>query len=175
MSVEGRPHYIIDGYNVVFSRKEFSQGRNLEESRAYLCRFLDSYAAGKKVEITVVWDGSGTPGTGSKNAGRIRNIYSSAAQNADEKIIRLVQRAHNKGRITVVTDDRRHIIGTVRHIGAQTMNVNAFLGLIGYWGRKSKTNFRREGRGSDSVKEKVSADDLSVDEWMRLFTAREKK
>jgi predicted RNA-binding protein with PIN domain len=175
MSNEGRPYYIIDGYNVVFNRKEFSQGRNLEESRAFFCRLLDSYAAGKKVEITVVWDGSGATGTAVKNAGRIRNVYSSAGENADEKIIRLVQRAPNKGRITVVTDDRRHIIGTVRHIGAQAMNVREFLGLIGYRGRKSKTRFRREERGSDSVKEKVSADDLSVDEWMRLFTAREKK
>jgi predicted RNA-binding protein with PIN domain len=175
MSGEGRPHYIIDGYNVVLNRKEFNQGKNLEESRDYFSRVLDSYAACKKVELTVVWDGGKTPCAEAKSAGRIRNIYSSEGQNADEKIIRLVQRARNKGRITVVTDDRRHIIGTVRHIGAQTMSVHAFLGMIGYRGRKSKSNFRREGRGSDFVKEKFSADDLSVDEWVRLFTAREKK
>jgi predicted RNA-binding protein with PIN domain len=170
---DGMPHYIIDGYNVVFNREEFRRGRNLEESREVFCRLLDSYASGKKVEITVVWDGSGNPGAAARKTGRIKNVYSSSGMNADEKIIRFVQRAHNKGRITVVTDDRQ-IIGTVRYIGAQVKNVNDFLSLVGRPKRTSKIHLRRRGGESDSVKEKVSADDLSVDEWMRLFSAGEK-
>ncbi len=174
MQKEGVPHYIIDGYNVVFKKKEFSRGRSLEESREIFCRLLDSYAAEKKVEITVVWDGSGNPGASAKSTGQIKNVYSSSGMNADEKIIGFVKRAYHKGRITVVTDDRQ-IIGTVRHIGAQVKNVNEFLSLVGRPKKKSKAHLRKRGGESDSVKEKVSADDLSVDEWMRLFTAGKKR
>ena len=61
MSVKGigAPLYIIDGYNVILNRKEFSQGRSVNESREYFTRLLDAYASKKKVDITVVWDGSG--------------------------------------------------------------------------------------------------------------------
>ena len=174
---QGRPLYIIDGYNVIFNREAFFQGRSIEEKRAYFTRLLDAYATKKKVEITVVWDGSGNSYENNTGARRIKNIYSSNYKNADEKIIYLVERMHKRGRIIVVSDDKRHIVGSVKSLGAHAMSVDTFLGMIGFAGQKGK---RKKGGGhyprKDSSyavdEEKRVFNDLSVEEWLDLFKSK---
>ncbi len=186
---EGRPLYIIDGYNVILNRKAFLRGKSLEESRNYFIRLLDSYASRKKVEITVVWDGTGAPVNGIKGAARVKNIYSTSNRNADEKIVRMVERMNNRKRITVVSNDRKHIVGIVKSLGAHSMTAGEFLSLTGFHRIKGKrgpynrdTYNRDAGKKEggmynsqyDAFEEKSGANNLSVDEWLKLFQSKNK-
>jgi predicted RNA-binding protein with PIN domain len=170
------PLYIIDGYNVILNRKAFRQGRSVNESREYFTRLLDAYASKKKVEITVVWDGTGNPSGNQKGGRRIKSVYSNPYQNADEKIVRLVERMQNRRRATVVTDDRRHIVGIVKSLGARSMKVKDFLDMIGYYRKKSVSGRASVGNGQNDVSkdEKRIENDLSVEEWLNLFQSGKK-
>ena len=186
---EGRPLYIIDGYNVILNRKAFLPGKSLEESRNYFVRLLDSYASRKKVEITVVWDGTGAPVNGIKGAARVKNIYSTPNRNADEKIVRMVERMNNRKRITVVSNDRKHIVGIVKSLGAHSMTAEELLSLTGFHSIKGKKDPYNRDPGNrdagkkeggkynsqyDAFEEKSGANNLSVDEWLKLFQSKNK-
>jgi hypothetical protein len=99
----------------------------------------------------------------------------------------------------VVSDDRRHIVGVVRSLGAKSMGVDEFLGMVGFSGKSATTRgpgaSRRSTRGArasgndsacpdaeasggarmptDTQAEKRPAGGLSVEEWLKLFKAKE--
>ena len=99
----------------------------------------------------------------------MKSIYSTPFQKADDKIVRMVQRITDRGRIIVVSDDRRHIIGAVRDLGAGTMSVARFLSLVGFRGRKKK----KPHPGTDEGVEQPPDDDLTVEQWIELFRSRD--
>ena len=181
---EGVPLYIVDGYNVIFSGRSLESGRGIEDSRIKFLMLLGSYSRRKKVEILVVWDGKGgPPGPGRRGSVEtsplpVKSLQSGEGQSADEKIVRLVERNRKRKRITVVSNDRRHIIGVVKNLGAKTMSVQEFLTLVGLPPRSAKDGPPR-ARGSagskpeDAGREKRAAADLSVDDWLTLFESRE--
>jgi predicted RNA-binding protein with PIN domain len=169
---KGIPHYIIDGYNVIFSNGFSSKRVEVNDSREKLIILLDSYAAKKRVELTVVWDGGEPAGLAKRGARRVKSIYSRGEKNADERIIRMVENARQRGRITVVSDDRRHITGVVKSLGAKAMGTREFLSLIRYTPSRIKRKVS-EGKEEDETKEMI--DDLSVEDWMRIFRSRGRK
>jgi predicted RNA-binding protein with PIN domain len=181
---EGVPLYIVDGYNVIFSGRSLESGRGIEDSRIKFLMLLGSYSRRKKVEILVVWDGKGgPPGPGRRGSVEtsplpVKSLQSGEGQSADEKIVRLVERNRKRKRITVVSNDRRHIIGVVKNLGANTMSVQEFLTLVGLPPGSAKDGPPR-ARGSagskpeDAGREKRAAADLSVDDWLTLFESRE--
>lgn len=181
---EGVPLYIVDGYNVIFSGRSLESGRGIEDSRIKFLMLLGSYSRRKKVEILVVWDGKGgPPGPGRRGSVEtsplpVKSLQSGEGQSADEKIVRLVERNRKRKRITVVSNDRRHIIGVVKNLGAKTMSVQEFLTLVGLPPGSAKDGPPR-ARGSagskpeDAGREKRAAADLSVDDWLTLFESRE--
>lgn len=166
----GIPLYIIDGYNVVFHPSFSPDRKDISRTRERLLGALDSYASKKRVEITVVWDGGAFPGMG-RSGTRTRSIFSGKGGSADERIVRIVERARSRGRITVVSDDRRHIREVVKGLGAGVLRVEEFLSLIGYMTaikRKKRTSQKADDEGKKVV------NDLSVDDWMRLFRSGRK-
>lgn len=165
----GIPLYIIDGYNVVFHPLFSSDRKDISRDRERLLRALDSYASKKRVEITVVWDG-GPPDMG-RTGTRARSIFSGEGGSADERIVRIVERARSRGRITVVSDDRRHIREVVKGLGAGVLQVEEFLSLIGYMPAKKRKK-RTSQKADDDQKQVVN--DLSVEDWMRLFRSGRK-
>jgi predicted RNA-binding protein with PIN domain len=207
----GEPHYLIDGYNVILSssfgskEKGGVRGRrevpSVDAERLHFLRLLAEYVRRKRVRMTVVWDG-GAPGVRSRSETNngVQNIYTPSGLKADEQIIRLVEKRENPREVTVVSDDRRHIIGVVRNLGAQTMSVSRFLGLVNPEGRRQmhgaplhfrdRATDRREevpsgatdrspsGRapsGEDAAVEKKRANDLSVSEWLKLFELKKNR
>jgi predicted RNA-binding protein with PIN domain len=213
----GVPHYLVDGYNVILSgsygSKEAGSGRgrrvkpSIYDERFHFLRLLSEYVRRKRVRMTVVWDG-GSTGTRSRSETKngVQNIFTPSGLSADEQIIRLVEKRENPREVTVVSDDRRHIIGVARNLGAQTMTVAQFIGLIspearrqvhrapersrdGETERREATGGDRTKRGSpfrgspsgrvpsgeDAAVEKKRADDLSVDEWMKLFELKKNR
>jgi predicted RNA-binding protein with PIN domain len=181
----GVPHYLIDGYNVILSggyanrREAGPRGEaSIEDARFYFLRELSEYVRKKRVRVTVVWDG-GSPGGRSRSETKngVQSIYTPPGLSADEQIVRMVERRANARELTVVSDDRRHIIGVVRNLGAQTRAVSQLLALISpKAGRTRRKGVRAPARGgTDERLEKKKADDLSVDEWMRLFSLHQNR
>ena len=173
----GKPRYIVDGYNVILSRKFFTHKRSLEEARAYLTRLIDSYASRKMIEVIVVWDGDGGYRSGGSGGSRVKNVYTSMGQSADSRIVKMVEKMPDRKRAIVVSDDRRHITGIAGNLGARSLKVNAFLDLLGVR-MSSKKKTEGEFYGSlnspmdDQENEKSGADDLSVNQWLQLFKSR---
>jgi predicted RNA-binding protein with PIN domain len=168
---EGVPLYLVDGYNVVFGARFRGGSGNVEDSRERFLRLLDSYGRRKKVEIIVVWDGKGPDIRG----GAVKSLSSNAGTSADERIVRIVEGSGNRARITVVSDDKRHIVGVVKHLGARALGADDFLDLVGFsrgGGRKATPG--SPDRSSEDIQgEKRPAGGLSVDEWLKLFKAKE--
>ncbi|MBN2323031.1 MAG: NYN domain-containing protein [Spirochaetes bacterium] len=165
MEKYGIPLYIIDGYNVIL-HGSFSGNRDIVRQKEFFLRGLDSYAAKKRVQMTIVWDGKPPPGS-TRGGARVKNVYSGEGRSADDRIVAMVERSGHRKRMVVVSDDRKHIRHTVRALGARTMGVGEFLELIGYGHakRRVKKNMHREET------EKQVIDDLSVDEWLKIFRA----
>jgi predicted RNA-binding protein with PIN domain len=177
---EGSPEYIIDGYNVILNRGYFparglkkADFDSYDERRRDFLRLLSSYAAKKKVGITVVWDSKEyTGGVKAEHGSIVRSIYTNPGITADETIIQMVERSKNRRRITVVSDDRRHIMEIVKSLGANAMGVGDFLSLTGissFVRRKDRRDNRRIDDKEDA--DKSVADDLSIEEWLKLFNS----
>ena len=174
---EGSPHYIIDGYNVIL-HGGYSSGQGhrsdgpVADSRYLFLRSLSNYVRKKRVRITVVWDGGSSTGyPRSETHDGVQSIYTPPGLSADEQIVRMVEKKPNPRVVTVVSNDRRHIVAVVRNLGSQTMGVEQFLSLIGN-GRKRGGGTGRKSEHSDASGEKKEANDLSVEDWMKLFQVR---
>jgi predicted RNA-binding protein with PIN domain len=178
----GRPLYIVDGYNVILSRKVFTERRSLEEARAYLTRLIDSYASRKMIEAVVVWDGDNSRNQDKPGGARVKSVFTRGNQSADSRIVSMIERMPNRKRAIVVSDDRRHITGIVANLGAKSIRVNEFLDMLNVrsssGGRHNRGYSEKDKRSSDDVddpvNEKSRADDLPVNEWLRLFKSRKK-
>ena len=173
----GKPLYVVDGYNVILSRKHFTQNRSLEEAREYLTRLIDSYASRKMVEVIVVWDGDSRIRSAGRGGSRVKNVFTSMGQSADSRIVKMIEKMSDKKRAIVVSDDRRHITGITGNLGVRSLKVKDFLDLLGV-GTSSKKKTGGEYSGSvnspidNQANEKSSADDLSVNQWLELFKSR---
>jgi predicted RNA-binding protein with PIN domain len=171
---KGSPHYIIDGYNVIL-HGGYSSGSygSVADSRYHFLKTLSNYARKKHVRITVVWDGgSSTAHPRSETHDGVQSIYTPHGLSADEQIVRMVEKNPNPREVTVVSNDRRHIVTVVRNIGSQTMGVEQFFSLVGN-GRKRSGGSRRKTGTSEATQEKKGANDLSVEEWLKLFQVRQ--
>ncbi len=172
-SNSGRPLYILDGYNIVFSNYFKSKSDDIETLRDELNEYLEVYTLKKNVDVIIVWDGSESTSFFSTNRGNVKNVFAKPPENADLKIIKIVEMYNPRGRIIVVSNDRRHIISVVKNLGAKTMNVKDFLGLVGY-GNKHLNNVKGEF-DIDSEDEKKPVEDLSVEEWLKIFKSKKRR
>ncbi|UCB47130.1 MAG: NYN domain-containing protein [Spirochaetota bacterium] len=168
--MEGIPHYIIDGYNVILGGGFSSEREDVDDARESFLVLLDSYSSKKRVELTVVWDGNEPAGRRKRGARRVRSIYARGIQSADERIVKMVEDSSQRGRITVVSDDRRHITSIVKSLGAQVMGTREFLSLIRH--APSKRLQKHVNHRKDEDEKKEAVDDLSVEDWMQLFRSR---
>lgn len=177
--MKGSPAYIVDGYNVILNGRRRFNTVDIERARERLLACLTAYLQGRRVSVTVVWDGKQRGGSRQERARGVRSIFTSSGITADQKIVRMVERAANPRSITVVSDDRRHITGIARNLGAQVMPVDAFLRLVSCLpaarrrarGTRLKPGLK-PGQGPEPEPDKSGADDLSVEEWLRLFQAK---
>ncbi|RKX95104.1 MAG: hypothetical protein DRP84_05205 [Spirochaetes bacterium] len=174
----GRPLYIIDGYNVVFSGKFERKGEDIESLRQELINYLSGYRSKRNVDIVVVWDGDSSVinlNSSSRSLGGVKNLFSKGPENADSKIVKMVAKYEKRGRIIVVSNDRRHIVTVVKNLGAKTMDVESFLTLIGYKKSHVQRDIKNRDKSYENNTEKLNANDLTVEEWLRIFKSKNKK
>ena len=96
---------LVDGYNVTKSVGGFGE-LDLERQRDLLMDGVSRLARRKKVNSTVVFDGSDVPsGTRRRSRGRVRVEYSRPDETADDHLVALLE-AHPPDPVVLVTSDR---------------------------------------------------------------------
>lgn len=100
---------IVDGYNVLFAQKELEELAKIDLglARTRLAELVDNFAAYKKWQIILVFDGykaKGNPGEKS-NFNTIRLVYTKEGQTADAYIEELATQIGRNYNIRVVTSD----------------------------------------------------------------------
>jgi len=119
-------HYILDGYNIIKQNEALSLLK-LEAGRDALAALLASQRpqGSSNNKVTVVYDGVAGLYSDIRISGGIKTLFSQSGS-ADDKIKQVVDRAHRKNGIVVVSDDRS-LRYYVRALGAQVLGVKAFL------------------------------------------------
>jgi len=121
-------HYLIDGYNLIWSHDRFAGG-TLQSQRERLLRFLEDErpTGSARNEITVVFDGredvDGPPWRG------VARVIFSVGQDADSVIKKKVDALPNPSIAVVVTDDIA-IQRWVKSAKAKVLSCKEFLALV---------------------------------------------
>lgn len=116
-TVEQKPLYVIDGYNVIFAWEQLAALAkvNMDSAREALIDTLGNYMGYRNIDIVLVFDGyklAGNPGNKTsyrkinEDSGELQVVYTHEAQTADRFIEKTVYEFGRKRRITVVTSDR---------------------------------------------------------------------
>ncbi|MBD3290105.1 hypothetical protein GF337_14960 [candidate division KSB1 bacterium] len=153
---------IIDGYNVLHKIDDYRKmlELDLESARNQLIRDLQTYKSRRRLEITVVFDGSAeaAPAPEQSKLAGVTVIYSHAPLKADPVIMDIIKNEKRKRRLTIVTDD-----GEIRRFakdsGSDSMSPANFIRRIK--SQSGQTNFENK-YNSD-----MSAEELR--EWEKLF------
>ncbi len=148
-------HFILDGHNILF-KDNYPKNRvsgdpaNAFNKLIFRCQRLIS---GKSKKCTVFFDGA-PPGdiiTGINNV----QVTFSYNRSADNLIKSLIARSKNPRNLIIVSDDAE-IQKFARVHSCELLSVKRFL-----------TETLQSGESADP--EKPTTDDMSIEEWIRLF------
>jgi predicted RNA-binding protein with PIN domain len=119
---------IVDGYNVTKAERGFGE-LELEVQRDRLIEETEKLARRKKVQGTIVFDGSEVPpGTSRRRKGTVRVEFSAPDEIADDHIVALIE-AMPPDPVVVVTNDRE-LQERARSLGATIARSDQLLALI---------------------------------------------
>ncbi|MFO7637790.1 MAG: NYN domain-containing protein [bacterium] len=127
-----QPGYLVDGYNVIHREPGLAAllGRDAESARERLISLLAGFRAGRRVRVTVVFDGQGGAGQGAHTAAAgVQVLYARAGETADERIVRLVRNSKHPRSLTVVSSDRG-LVNQCRDFGAGSVGADEFLASL---------------------------------------------
>lgn len=159
---------LVDGYNLAHKMGVKVSASNLVLIREQVERVLLSYAAARKIRITVVYDGKGSLGSYGSMGG-LEMEFTPEGQTADARIKALIDETLTKARLMVVSSDLS-IRQYAKISGVKSISSEAFLKEVSEAVQvravqqkhpKVKTHRRQEKPGSLSPKE--------LDEWIRIF------
>lgn len=118
---------VIDGYNVIFNREEFSdvvENSGLEEARKALCSHIAGLSQADKT--IVVFDGDAGVNLSSRTRiCSIQALFSSSQLSADDEIESMVRTHKNPNAVTVVTSDMA-LASRIKALKAKTVRVEEF-------------------------------------------------
>ncbi|WP_193043386.1 NYN domain-containing protein [Mycolicibacterium baixiangningiae] len=109
--------WIVDGMNVIGSRPD-GWWRDRRSAMVSLVEHLERWARAEGADVTVVFEKPLSPPLASETI-TVTNAPVSAANSADDEIVRLVCAARDPGAIRVATSDRA-LVERVRAAGAAT-------------------------------------------------------
>ena len=134
-------HYLIDGYNVLFSLESSS---DLQLQRTELTEFLTKKFSRLKLSGFIIFDGSHKRDeeSGRNYGSPLEIVFSPKGQTADCYIVEHVEFAKNSKEITVITNDSG-LKRRVRALGAQVKQTAPFIRFL-----EKKTHMKKEEKGS---------------------------
>ena len=121
--------YLIDGYNLLFCL--IDSKKTLQSQRQTIIRSLQHEFAALHLEGTIVFDGSHVRGeqSGLSYKSPLIIAYSFSGESADQYILEKIETFAKPSELTVVTNDKT-LSSAARSLGAQTMNLKAFLSFL---------------------------------------------
>ena len=145
---------IVDAYNVIHAIREFEKrlSRGLQASREYLTSVCRTYQAerGDIEKIILVFDGSSQVcSTNYQRVACIESIYTETGEDADDRIIQLLQERRVNEPIVVVSNDN-YVSNHSRALGAKVISANEFYADLTRK-RKSGENGRCSQKRSSKV------------------------
>jgi predicted RNA-binding protein with PIN domain len=148
--------YLLDGNNVMAQRVGWH--RDKRKARRGLMDDLARFAQGRRVRVSVVFDGAPEQhfADGASYRG-VRVFYAERGSNADERIKQMVESARERRTLVVVTSDRQ-LADYVRRCGARVVSSGEF--------RKKMEEAISETAHQDEGEPSVGG---KLDEWMRYF------
>lgn len=146
--------YLIDGSNLCGAARDRRLG--LPTGEEEMVRRLAAFASRRRTRLTVVFDGPAGPRRATGRAGGVTVIYS-GGQEADDRIVAIVERDARRPDITLVTSDRG-LRARVRALGARVIGCREFSGIL------AKT-------AAEEADEKPLPGD--IEKWARYFSGEE--
>jgi predicted RNA-binding protein with PIN domain len=159
-----QPGYLVDGYNVIHREPALkalleSDG---EAARERLISMLAGFRAGRRVRVTVVFDGRGGTGLDARTrAAGVQAVYAHYPETADARIVKLVRSSRHPRSLTVVSSDRG-LVTQCRDSGAAAIGADEFLALV-----RAQPGRRGGPRRPDSEKPVMKPGDAA--EWAEFF------
>jgi predicted RNA-binding protein with PIN domain len=167
----GRELILVDGYNLIFRHPDLRAiaQTDLERARAELVRRIAGAALATAGQVLVVFDGreSGPSPVRTQGAGKVRVVFSSPPETADERIQKLIEiaRAAPGGAsamasFRVVSSDRE-VAGRAQLWGARVTSGEAFMAELGSGSTPKGRRPRPAPLG-----------DREIAEWEQIFRRR---
>ena len=170
-----RTELVVDGTNIAWAWSR-SRPHLLRKDHAGAQRLLvgtTSHSAlrGVHQEMTFVFDGPAPSGGPSSNEG-VRVLYPDLGQNADQRILELVDRAVHAGVGVVVATSDRALRDLVRRQGGSTIGGQELILKID---PRSVTEPRRGVGAPDiGIEQKPRPSQHDTEAWERRFSGRKK-
>jgi len=121
--------YFLDTYNILHAAVPMGGAMSSMTVRT-LCQWITSGRGPRRIKAVLVLDGRAKPDEPATNEfPDVELVYAGAGVSADKVIGQLVERADNKKKITVVTNDRAVALHARRHF-ADAMSSEAFLEML---------------------------------------------
>ena len=121
---------ILDGYNVIHAVPQLARqmDHSLQSAREALVRLCEAYRArrGDIGQVYVVFDGREDEfaGASEQSRGRVTVCFTRAPEEADQRILRLIE-AKQSGRCIVVSNDNE-VVNNARAHGARVISAQEF-------------------------------------------------
>jgi len=123
---------LLDGYNVIYAVPELSRhmDRSLQSAREALVRLCQEYRRrrGDIGRLYVVFDGRDAYASGAPephHEGRVTVCFTHQPEEADERILRLIESEKGRSRCVVVSNDNE-VFNNARAFGARVLSVQEF-------------------------------------------------
>ena len=123
---------LLDGYNVIYAVPELSRhmDRSLQSAREALVRLCQEYRRrrGDIGRLYVVFDGRDAYASGAPephHEGRVTVCFTHQPEEADERILRLIESEKGRSRCVVVSNDNE-VVNNARAFGARVLSVQTF-------------------------------------------------
>jgi len=156
---------IIDAYNLIHRSSDLKKTLNvsLEQAREQLLHKLIAFKKGKKIKITVVFDGSQVGQPSNLKRSGLQIHYSVPPRNADEVIKILIQKKKNPRNITVISSDNG-VLGFARTSRANVMKSEDFY--------KKYLVFEEKFEPKENQQQMTQ---VELEHWLDLFNKKEEK
>jgi predicted RNA-binding protein with PIN domain len=153
-----RPHYIIDGYNLLHAIPSLKKmlTRDALGAREQLIALIARQTMKRKFRCTIVFDGA--PPSGSRPPAQQSPVHVaySTGISADSYIRNMIEKSKQPTNLVVVSSDHE-ILNHAHACSCTTHTSKYFSGLL----------FQEEDRGEE--KEQTPLSKAEVEEWLKIF------
>ena len=153
-----RPHYIIDGYNVIHAIPAWKRTlvQDAVSARELLIHAASRLTHERKIRCTIVFDGSPAPADRKTHTHAPVHVVHAFPLSADARIKEMITQSKNRSLLVVITSDRE-ILNYARACSCQTHTSTHFANLL-----SSSEESTTEKSDSPLTKGQI-------DEWLRIF------